>query len=74
MPMDKILINGKPLLDIVDVESSFINSIFINRKNLFGQWNYFIDCWDSFYTVCPDIIIFKRETSFASEVVRESAK
>lgn len=65
--MDMMWLNGKPVLNIVDVEANFQNAIFVSRKPSLEILTDFMDSWTSVHTVIPDIMRLDRYFSLTSE-------
>lgn len=52
------------------METNFQNAILISKNSIHGLCSDFIDCSVSLFAYVPYIIIFERESSFASTEVR----
>lgn len=66
-------INNKPVLHIVDTETSFQNLILLQDKTAQNLLIDFVKYWATIYTVFPETIRLYHESSFASAQFIKSA-
>jgi hypothetical protein len=65
--MDLMYLNTKPVLHIVDRDTTFSSAKFLRACDRITVWNAFVQCWTSLYTGFPDSILTDQGSVFQSE-------
>ena len=73
LAMDLMLIDGNPVLNVVDTHTGYQNAVFIDENTSDNLWDHFLLCWATVYVGYPNRIRLEQETSFKSEEFRSAA-